>query len=608
MQGVEQGPEEPGVPAPPPEVARPGESVERAPADAAGPTLSSSSSTAASEGESSSSVAGGGDAQPAALPADDAGGDALPADEGAPAQPPLSHQHPSALPVLPVLLPVSPLDGDDGSTDSWFDPESTTPQHHLLTDWTKGGYPLSPSHGADGCDLDLTGTWSFRVLHSDPHATPGSASSLPPGRASHRRADEDRYDFVANNIEVDHSSFGHLSATSCHGWFWGTTGYIRLILPTHPAQHSALGSSQHGPAPAPDLQLSEDVASYPDTQPFSEASAVHDEEPANRNVQLITTKYIGHGMDKHGNTVIHLDGERRNELGEGRQQKFEILIRPKSYVDVGFGDDVSRDLTIEVAGSRFRVHSAVLATFMPHLRMVLDAGMRESEEKVIPCHGDSPHAWRVLLERIYDITGCFHASAALNVIPLLDKYQVPKLWSEAIAELKRLPQSPRPHPHVFDLLCRCEAKDVVDHWFTVAPPDPDELTLFIRECREPEATRIVSQRAADRWRKETTERWTQINDVMAQNKTLQRHIDAIRHVVSTHAAPAAAWRLQTMVVPDFYINNNLPPASTSAPPASTHPPHVQAHQSPPHSVPLDPPTAPGGGTTQFHPSPTAAAW
>ncbi|KAJ9459706.1 hypothetical protein DIPPA_33745 [Diplonema papillatum] len=397
-------------------------------------------------------------------------------------------------------------------------------------------YHAPPTHGCGG-DLDLTGTWSIQT----------DAKRL-------------------GQLEMEHSSFGHLAgywqaapgsshAAACHGWFWGTTGYIQLALP----------------APVDDLAHPSDI------------------------VQLITLSLNGQSNDSSSGAVnVVLDGDLRCQKDQhdadrpdsddtstegveaagkpGKNRKVEIVIRPKIYRGLRFGDQKTCDLVLDVHGSQFHVHTAVVTTFMPHLRTVLNAGMQEFATDIIPCPGDSPHAWRVLIERIYDITGCFHASAALKVLPLLDKYQVPKLWSEAMAELKRLPQIPRPHPHVLDLLCRCDATEVIEHWFQQCPPDADELALFVRECSEIEATRIVSQKAAEKWRKDATDLTSQIHEAKLASRTLQRHIDAIRHVVSTHVAPASAWGRQTVVVPDFYISSNLPPISTSQTPHYTEAP------------------------------------
>eukprot|EP01060_Flectonema_neradi_P007491 TRINITY_DN1522_c3_g1_i1.p1 TRINITY_DN1522_c3_g1~~TRINITY_DN1522_c3_g1_i1.p1 ORF type:complete len:569 (+),score=97.35 TRINITY_DN1522_c3_g1_i1:73-1707(+) len=408
-----------------------------------------------------------------------------------------------------------------------------------------------PVHGT-GSYPDLTGTWEFiKVCEVD-----GSQSES-----------------LVGSLEMDHSSFGHLvgswnrdnlntssssstdsnstssychsTSTPCHGWYWGGSGYIQINLP--PDDLSSLNCS-----------------------PSSGVSYLHSHQK-----QLLTLKIAGYGKDG----FLRIRGDRRPFQEEvvvsGHEQShqvdptgtsFLLVVKPKNYSSAQYGDEETRDLIIEVQGSRFHVHTAVLTTFMPHLRTILSSGMKESQENIIPCPCDSPHAWSVLVERIYDITGCFHASAALKVLPLLDKYQIPKLWSEAITELKRLPQSPRPHPHVLDLLCRCEAHDVADYWLKVLPPDPDELVLFVKDCQEPEATRIVVNRAASRWKKETADLAHQVAEVSSSNKMLQGHIDSVRQVVNTHSAPAAVWRLQTVVVPDFYISNNLPPVSAT----STH--------------------------------------
>eukprot|EP01064_Diplonema_japonicum_P002937 TRINITY_DN11900_c4_g2_i1.p1 TRINITY_DN11900_c4_g2~~TRINITY_DN11900_c4_g2_i1.p1 ORF type:complete len:461 (+),score=80.11 TRINITY_DN11900_c4_g2_i1:93-1385(+) len=334
--------------------------------------------------------------------------------------------------------------------------------------------PSVPVHGP-GLELDLTGTWSLVWTDDD--------SDKPVGR-----------------LEVEHSSFGHLAgcwqttnnnnnnntkSSACHGWFWGSAGYIQIVL---------------------------------------------DDSETLHHVQLITLRLVGKSSDQQGPMLV-LEGERRGEedviFDNVKKMTFEITVRPKTYRSHAFGDCATRDIFIKVQDSSFHVHTAIIATFIPHMRRVLDSGMEESETYVIPCPGDSPHAWRVLLERIYDVTGCFHASAALKVLPILNKYQVPKLWAEAVAELKRLPQNPRPHPHVLDLLCRCEGQEVIEHWFTAEPPDAEELVLFIRECSDQEATRIVAQKSADSWRREVTDLTTKLSHATSTARNLQHHIDAV---------------------------------------------------------------------------------
>eukprot|EP01059_Diplonema_ambulator_P030557 TRINITY_DN5284_c0_g1_i1.p1 TRINITY_DN5284_c0_g1~~TRINITY_DN5284_c0_g1_i1.p1 ORF type:complete len:440 (+),score=60.32 TRINITY_DN5284_c0_g1_i1:123-1442(+) len=362
-----------------------------------------------------------------------------------------------------------------------------------------------PVHGP-GLEVDITGEWTLVWAQE--------SGEQPVGR-----------------LDVEHSSFGHLAGCwqtsprsnhkppACHGWFWGMGGYIQIPL---------------------------------------------DDCETAQHVQLITLKAVGRGTDEKGG-FLAMEGERQGDedsiFEPIKKMTFEIIVRPKVYKDQAFGDPATRDLLIKVADSSFHVHTAIVATFIPHMRRVLDAGMEEARTKTITCPCDSPHAWRVLLERIYDVTGCFHASAALKVLPILDKYQIPKLWAEAIAELKRLPQNPRPHPHVLDLLCRCEGQQVIEHWFTVEPPDAEELLLFIKECSEKDSTRIVAQKSAETWRRETSDLSIKLSQATTTARTLQHHIDAVRNVITTHAAPAAAWRLQTTVIPDFYINNNLPQPS-----------------------------------------------
>ena len=322
-----------------------------------------------------------------------------------------------------------------------------------------------PVHGT-GSYPDLTGTWElYKELTSDGNITETAVGSFEMDHSSfgHLAGSWNRDGMnttmsSSSSTDSTTSSFSHSNTTPCHGWYWGSSGYIQINLP-----FDDLSSLNCSPG----------------------ISYLHNQ------IQLLTLKITSY--DKDGS--IRLRGDRRPLQEEvvvsGRepqpQQKkisFSVIVKPKVYTYVPYGDEETRDLIIEVQRSRFHVHTAVLTTFMPHLRTVLSAGMKESEDNVIPCPCDSPHAWNVLIERIYDITGCFHASAALKVLPLLDKYQIPKLWSEAITELKRLPQSPRPHPHVFDLLCRCEAHEVVDHWLKVLPPDPDELVFFVRDCQE----------------------------------------------------------------------------------------------------------------------------
>ena len=112
---------------------------------------------------------------------------------------------------------------------------------------------------------------------------------------------------------------------------------------------------------------------------------------------------------------------------------------------------------------------------------------------------------------------------------------------------------------------------------------PTVLWFSILFPSQPDAVQIIAQRAAERWRRESTECMTQVcsyffatvnptyptptqlTEVRVKNRELQGHVDKIRQVVTLNAAPAAVWRLQTNVVPDFYIHNNLPPTPAAHP-------------------------------------------
>ena len=393
----------------------------------------SSATTVLTDGEASASLAAGIDALVMAVGGGSGDDDAKPplvcSDESYVAQRLFDEgsSSSSAAALLPVLLPVPATPTHEERKEEWFDAAAVPPEESICT-W--------PVHGTR-TDLDLTGTWSIR-----------SVAEGEVGEAFHESSD------------VEHSSFGHIASASCHGWFWGSSGYVQVILP---ASEEEREKTRH----------SHDSSSQEDEDSESRVTT-----PRRDRMHVISLKFKG-----HSDTCVYLKGTTERGCGSAPLE-FEVSVQPRTYDNLAYGDEASRDLTLEVQGSTFRVHSAVVATFMPHVRKVLDMGMQETRERIIPCPGDNPHAWHILLERVYDITGCFHASAALKVLPLLDKYQIPKLWSESVAELKRLPQSPRPHPHVLDLLCRCEAADVMNHWFRVSPPDPEELVLFVRECKE----------------------------------------------------------------------------------------------------------------------------
>eukprot|EP00928_Gymnodinium_smaydae_P090500 TRINITY_DN74294_c0_g1_i1.p1 TRINITY_DN74294_c0_g1~~TRINITY_DN74294_c0_g1_i1.p1 ORF type:complete len:242 (-),score=40.36 TRINITY_DN74294_c0_g1_i1:320-1006(-) len=130
-----------------------------------------------------------------------------------------------------------------------------------------------------------------------------------------------------------------------------------------------------------------------------------------------------------------------------------------------FGDAGTRDtvLLIGEKEERFEAHFGVLASYVPWFACASSAQMTEAATKQYKFPEDSVEGWEALLGRMYPPNDRIGTSHLLQVLPLVDKYNVEWLLPEIREACKSLPTSDR-SVGLFELLFRLKLCDIIDLW------------------------------------------------------------------------------------------------------------------------------------------------